>query len=591
MTLKERTLNMVEDAMHESALSNDKSTVEKYRVADLCRAAAEGDVNLVGAILAVSPHLVGVDLASDDEHRALHYAVLNRQGGVVQILMDHDADPHQGIFPYRDATTPLALARDREYHEIVELIDKGLEKRREANLCPNLTVTIEIQAFVKAVAEGDEDAALRMMADKPDLVNMCDEDGNTALHHAAGNGRARLVRALLKAGADVGKENLAGGTALESAAGNTIHKNRQISENCYLAVGILLEAGSPQSLCVLVMLGDREAVSRIAEDYPDLLKPDPHSDIKLLELAVWHRRLEMVRLLLDLGLDPDERKTFQLGDEYAGSSGGPLWAAAGNSMYVIAELLLERGADPNAEVYASGNPINQAFDNRDEKMKRLLYRYGGVLTPGVAAGECETAAGIVAIVLRPELAEELVPAAACGGDIDLVGFCLRRIEWAPDDPRWHHVLEQPIRIWPCSIFRKYRDQVDRTIFPRILEMILEHGADPNVKGRRETSFLHHMAATGLVWGKPHLTEDERLTFATLLLDYGANLDVRDALLRSTPLAWAAAWGRTDLARLYIERGANPNLPTGDAWNTPLAWANRRGQTQIVEMLKAYGATA
>jgi ankyrin repeat protein len=99
-----------------------------------------------------------------------------------------------------------------------------------------------------------------------------------------------------------------------------------------------------------------------------------------------------------------------------------------------------------------------------------------------------------------------------------------------------------------------------------------------------------MAATGKVWGRPHLKEDERMTFTTLFLDYGAKFDVRDTLLKSTPLAWAANWGRMNLTRLYLERGADPNSPDDEPWATPLAWAERRGHTEIVNLLKAYGAT-
>ena len=54
-----------------------------------------------------------------------------------------------------------------------------------------------------------------------------------------------------------------------------------------------------------------------------------------------------------------------------------------------------------------------------------------------------------------------------------------------------------------------------------------------------------------------MTESERVAFATILLDYGADLDVMDELLQSTPLGWAARWGKYDLARLYLERGADP----------------------------------
>ena len=37
----------------------------------------------------------------------------------------------------------------------------------------------------------------------------------------------------------------------------------------------------------------------------------------------------------------------------------------------------------------------------------------------------------------------------------------------------------------------------------------------------------------------------RVAFATLLLDAGVRLDLRDNLLESTPLGWAYRWGRVD----------------------------------------------
>ena len=48
-------------------------------------------------------------------------------------------------------------------------------------------------------------------------------------------------------------------------------------------------------------------------------------------------------------------------------------------------LILERSADPNASLYASGNPYN----NRDEKMKGLLFCYGVELDPITAGLEGE----------------------------------------------------------------------------------------------------------------------------------------------------------------------------------------------------------
>ena len=45
--------------------------------------------------------------------------------------------------------------------------------------------------------------------------------------------------------------------------------------------------------------------------------------------------------------------------------------------------------------------------------------------------------------------------------------------------------------------------------------------------------------------------------ATILLDAGARLDVRDDLLKSTPLGWACRWGRVEMVKLFLARGADP----------------------------------
>jgi hypothetical protein len=78
--------------------------------------------------------------------------------------------------------------------------------------------------------------------------------------------------------------------------------------------------------------------------------------------------------------------------------------------------------------------------------------------------------------------------------------------------------------------------------------------------------------------------------AIAVLDAGARLDVRDDLLKSTPLGWACRWGREDLVRLLLRRGADPVEKDAEPWATPLAWATRRGYGEIVELLKQHGAT-
>ena len=68
------------------------------RLADAVRA---GDLEAVRSMVALRPELVNLDLAEDDEHQALHRAVLQRQPEIVRFLMRHGADPRKGIYPHR----------------------------------------------------------------------------------------------------------------------------------------------------------------------------------------------------------------------------------------------------------------------------------------------------------------------------------------------------------------------------------------------------------------------------------------------------------------------------------------------------------
>jgi ankyrin repeat protein len=85
------------------------------------------------------------------------------------------------------------------------------------------------------------------------------------------------------------------------------------------------------------------------------------------------------------------------------------------------------------------------------------------------------------------------------------------------------------------------------------------------------------------------TSDERLAFAAILLDAGARFDVRDTILASTPLAWAARWSCAELVELFLARGASAAEPGAAPWATPLAWAMRYKHDNIAATLRAAGA--
>ena len=109
-----------------------KAFVDGVTVRGLCDAVRAGDIDGVRAMLAVRPELVHLDVAEDDEHRALHHAVLQRRPEMVRLLMQHGADARKGIWPHRDATSPLTIATERGYADIVAIIRE--EERRRSRV-------------------------------------------------------------------------------------------------------------------------------------------------------------------------------------------------------------------------------------------------------------------------------------------------------------------------------------------------------------------------------------------------------------------------------------------------------------------------
>jgi hypothetical protein len=108
-----------------------KAYVDGVTIARLAEVVRAGDLEQTRAMLHVRPELARMCMADDDEHLALHYAVIARSPELVRLLMQHGADSHQGIYPHRDATTALTLAAERGYDEIVAILREEERKRPE----------------------------------------------------------------------------------------------------------------------------------------------------------------------------------------------------------------------------------------------------------------------------------------------------------------------------------------------------------------------------------------------------------------------------------------------------------------------------
>jgi len=552
-----------------------KAFVDGANIARLAEAVKAGDVAQARALLRARPELAAMDMSGDDEHQALHYAVLRRDAAMVRLLMAAGADARKGIFPHRDATTALALARDRGYGDIVAAIEEEEQHRREEMSCPNVTVSPVQDQINRAIRNGDNGEAIRLLEADESLIRACDRDGATPLHAAAQEMNEEMVAWLLAKHANARKQDLKGWTPIDRAA--LAADPRHGDATLFPAVARrLLAHGADMTIRAAVALADAERVRELVTADPGVLREIRWQTGGLLTLAVKHGNIDMVRLLLELGADVDERILLAELEEPTLSWGSPLWFASLAGRRDIAELLLDRGADPNANVYASGWPIDHAYRRRDEAMKQLLLARGAKPQPWTIAMAHDTAEAqrMLEADASEELARELVWSAACNGCPAIVEMALPRLAWVASDPRWHWVLIQPIR--------SVGDREDDEDFFTCMAVLLRRGIDPNLS-RRGESALHYTAA------RANPTEAQRVRFAGMLLDHGARLDLRDELLQSTPLGWACRWGRKELAELLIARGAPVDEPDAEAWATPLAWAEKMGHAEIAGTLRRHGA--
>ncbi|MBL0938488.1 MAG: ankyrin repeat domain-containing protein [Gemmatimonadaceae bacterium] len=102
--------------------------------------------------------------------------------------------------------------------------------------------------------------------------------------------------------------------------------------------------------------------------------------------------------------------------------------------------------------------------------------------------------------------------------------------------------------------------------------LLKNGASANHQSWRRVTVLHDLVFKGTV------------RHVELLLDHGADINAIDEEYYSTPLGYAAHWGKRDMVRVLLERGADRDK-AGKPWSTPLAWARRKGHADIESTIR------
>jgi hypothetical protein len=161
---------------------------------------------------------------------------------------------------------------------------------------------------------------------------------------------------------------------------------------------------------------------------------------------------------------------------------------------------------------------------------------------------------------RPELAvyefafwgEGIMATAAKGADRRMLELLLA-----------HDARVPKVSKWGARYYFKHYD---------IAKFLLENGMDPDHMNWRGFTLLHDMAFTG------------DAAKAELLLDHDASIDPVDGEYSSTPLGYAARFGKPEMVELFLARGADRHK-AGATWAEPLIWAEKKGHAVIAQMLR------
>jgi ankyrin repeat protein len=263
-----------------------------------------------------------------------------------------------------------------------------------------------IPELIQAVRATQLERVRELLADGVD-PNVRSSGGRTALHAAAEEGILEAAQLLIDAGASIEARNFSGDTPLHCAArygrgGDLMDPDAdvrplQLERSLHPDVARIMAEelvrrvpGLPPTVDItaqipdppgkmkvileaLRMIGDpewRRSFDRTLRDRGfDVGRIDP---ALLRDLLGKPECLLIAELLIDRGADPNARNE---------SGASPLYEAAGLGDVAMVELLLARGADPNLAGDNQYPPLEAAISFRRLDVAELLYKAGANVNP------------------------------------------------------------------------------------------------------------------------------------------------------------------------------------------------------------------
>lgn len=434
-----------------------------------------------------------------------------------------------------------------------------------------LAGTAHAASFIDTVKNGDHEQAMQMLKAGAD-PNAVMSNGTTALHWAVYNNDVELANALLKAGARADTMNDYGSSPMSEAA----------------------------------VLGNADLIRKLLKAGADPESPNGDGQTALMVVAR-SDNVEAAEVLIRAGADVNAKEKWK-------GQTAVIWAAA-QSQPEMLTLLLKHGGDPNAR----SEPPNWKRQITSER--RYQWRPAGGLTALIYAAR-EGCQDCTRVLLE---AGADIDMADAGGTTPLLAAIINKhfdtakylVEAGANVDKWSLRGENPVysavdmATLPHGGYPD-RPSTDETSAHEMLQILLDHGANPNLqlklqpiyrslKDDRGADSMLSIGATPLLRAAKAFDLDSM----KLLLDHGAHVDLpnRGGI---TPVMAAAGVGSSSIdtrgdytvpdvgersrkaIQMLVEHGAD--IHAADEYGrTPLHGAAGWGWNEAVEYLVAQGA--
>ncbi|MEO6621639.1 MAG: ankyrin repeat domain-containing protein [Dyadobacter sp.] len=514
-------------------------------------ASKQGDLETIKKLVEKDKGLIR---GTFDYRNPISFAVQANQLETVAYLLEKGANPIES----GTNDTLLQIARDRGYVDMQVLLEKVLNKHHASPAGEEMGA---------AIRSRDIAAVRKLLESATENVNAVDDRGNQPIHWAVMTRNPEMIDLVLSFGADIDAKRPDGARPIQLTNGDYHYRGwRDVpAEVTWKPNDIYLHLktkGAYVNMCMACLKGDEARVR-------ELLHEDPASANRLsgyggyypgagapLKNAAMAGHINLVKLLLEHGADPN------LPEEGIAPMGHALHSAVVYGQTEIVKLLLRHGAHPNVPVESSADTLTAAMSRNDQAMVDLLCTHGAARSVEVMAyyGDLQTAAAV--FNANPEMANDVTALenAAGEGQDNFVRLMLR---YHPDLPK------------RAAVGVASQGNADPIKSMETAELLFEHGMDPNFSNWLRIRPLHRFA------------ERNDLVSAKLFIKKGAELDVVDDQICSTPLGWAAKSGRIDLVRFLLEKGADPAIPADMPWTLPISWARSRGYSEIAALLEGW----